>query len=108
MLLSAELEPIIGAAYSEGQARFGNLGLELETYTQRVYSIVRKHLGASPSPQAVVEFVKGLHGSDLYLATSCAQNCPGSANGNAEVAASENASIAWKCWRKPIRVSSVT
>lgn len=96
MLLSAELEPIIGAAYAEGQARFGNLGLELATYTQRVYSIVRKHLGASPSPQVAVSFVKGLHGPDLYLATSCAQNCPGSANGNVEADASENASIAWK------------
>lgn len=100
MLFIAELEPIIGIGYSEGQARFGDLGLELKTYAQRVYSIVRKHLGASPGPGTVVEFVKGLHGPDLYLATSCAQNCPGAADGQFQAGAAESASVAWKTLEK--------
>lgn len=100
MLLNAELEPIIGAGYSEGQTRFGNLGLAPQTYTQRVYSIVRKHLGTSPSSCTAVEFVKGLHGPDLYLATSCAQNCSEPADLHLQASASEHASDAWKTLEK--------
>jgi len=100
MLLNAEIEPMIGAGYSEGQERFGDLGLELQTYTQRVYSIVRKHLGASPSPARAIEFVKSLHGIDLYLATSCAQNSPGTPSGDPRSAALDSASVAWKTLEK--------
>ncbi|HEY6249781.1 MAG TPA: sigma-70 family RNA polymerase sigma factor [Candidatus Angelobacter sp.] len=100
MLLIAELDPIIVTGYSEGQERFGNLGLDLQIYAQRVHSIVHKHLGASPQPRTVIEFVKGLHGPDLYLATSCAQNCPGTSNGSLQATASENASVAWKTLEK--------
>src|SRR5215469_14883608 len=100
MLFIAELEPIIGTGYSEGQTRFGDLGLELRAYAERVYSIVHKHLGGSPRSDTVVEFVKGLHGPDLYLATSCARNCPGSADARFPADASENASVAWKTLEK--------
>src|SRR6185312_3545656 len=91
---------IIGNGFSEGQERFGNLGLELQTYSQRVHSIIHKHLGVSPQPQIAIEFVKGLHGPDLYLATSCAQNCPGTSDGNLQAAASDNSSVAWKTLEK--------
>src|SRR5215469_16743904 len=100
MLFIAELEPIIGTGYSEGQTRFGDLGLELRAYAERVYSIVHKHLGGSPRSDTVVEFVKGLHGPDLYLATSCARNCPGSADARFPADASENSSVAWKTLEK--------
>ncbi|HWG39044.1 MAG TPA: sigma-70 family RNA polymerase sigma factor [Candidatus Acidoferrales bacterium] len=100
MLLIPELDLIIGNGFSEGQERFGNLGLELQTYSQRVHSIIHKHLGVLPQPQIAIEFVKGLHGPDLYLATSCAQNCPGTSDGNLQAAASDNSSVAWKTLEK--------
>ena len=96
MWLKAELEPIIAGAYAEGQARFGNLGLDFSTYTERIGSIVRKHLGKSPSTEEIISFVKALHGRDLYLATACAQSSPGIAAPPSGKELPENAGIAWK------------
>jgi RNA polymerase sigma factor (sigma-70 family) len=95
MPLDAELEPIIRTAYSEGEARFGDLGLRLQLYSDRIHSIVRKHLGGSPLPRTAQKFANGLHGPDLYLATSCAQHSPGARNGSPPVTA-KDASVAWK------------
>jgi len=93
-LLDLELQPIISTAYSDGQVRFGELGLELPLYTQRIHCIVQKHLGASPLPSRAIEFAKSLHGSDLYLATACAQHTVGTTD------PAGHASIAWKTLEK--------
>ena len=100
MLLNSELEPIINTGYSEGRVRFGDLGLDLSTYAGRIYSIVQKHLGAAPTPQAAVEFTANLHGSDLYLATACAQHSPGSPTGDQSAPSCDHASTAWKTLEK--------
>ena len=96
MILNTELEPIIATAYSEGQSRFGDLGLPLPTYTDRIDFILRKHLGKSPLPSAAVGFVKALHGRDLYLATACGQCNPGTNSEQPFAALPERAGIAWK------------
>src|SRR5215471_6474000 len=75
-VLGAELAPIIADAYAEGEARFGDLGLALSSYTARINAILRKHLGPSPSLERAVSFAKSLHGRDLYLATACIQCGP--------------------------------
>ncbi|HLQ50075.1 MAG TPA: sigma-70 family RNA polymerase sigma factor [Terriglobales bacterium] len=95
MLRKSELDPIMTDAYCEGQARFGDLGLSFETYAGRIAAIVKKYLG-SPSKDAAVNFVKGLHGRDLYLTTACAQNSPGSGRQHSASASLERAGLAWK------------
>src|SRR5437588_10362325 len=96
MLLKSELEPIIAGGYSEGQVRFGDLGLPLPTYTDRVGSIVRKHLGQTPPTDHAISFVKALHSRDLYLATACAQSSPGINRHQLEPERPEHTSVAWK------------
>jgi RNA polymerase sigma-70 factor len=94
MRLQTELEKIISGAYLEGRARFGDLGLEVPTYSDRIISIIHKHLGRSPSPEHAVCFVKALHGRDLYLATACAQSSP-SRTANSSPETTEGAAVAW-------------
>jgi RNA polymerase sigma-70 factor len=90
------LDAIIASAYFKGHARFGDLGLDLTTFAERINSIVRKYLGSSPSKSAVVAFVKGLHASDLYLATACARHGPGGDLAYQKGVPAEDASVAWK------------
>lgn len=68
-----ELERVIIKKFEEGRERFGDLGLDREIYIARIQSIVRKNLGLSPASDAVIAFVRALHGRDLYLGTACAQ-----------------------------------
>jgi RNA polymerase sigma-70 factor len=84
MLLKLELESLVANAYSEGHTRFGDLGLDLSAFSHRIDTIVKKHLGASPAPAAVVAFVKSLHLRDLYLAAACAQCSPGGVDPSGE------------------------
>lgn len=98
MSLQSELEPIISAAYSDGRVRFGELGLGLPTYTQRIYAIVQKHLGTSPLDKTALDFAKTLHGPDLYLATACAQHSVGMNHSAGDPTA--DTSIAWKTLEK--------
>lgn len=95
MLTSSELEESIAALYSEGYERYGDLGLEPHTFSDRVGAIVRKHLGPAPDTNDAVTFVRGLHGRDLYLATACAQHGPGLETSKSASSAHE-ASIPWK------------
>ena len=95
MWLKTDLEPVISSAYSEGLERFGDLGLDLPTYADRIDSIIRKHLGKSPTSDSTVRFVKALHGRDLYLTTACALSSPGVTLRNSQEPA-DRASIAWK------------
>jgi RNA polymerase sigma factor (sigma-70 family) len=92
----SELEPIIANGYSEGRVRFGDLGLDLHTYTERVYAIVHKYFNDSSSKEAIVSFVKGLHGRDLYLATACVQHSLKPGEEHAAGPLPERASQAWK------------
>ncbi|HXB21633.1 MAG TPA: sigma-70 family RNA polymerase sigma factor [Candidatus Solibacter sp.] len=91
MLLKLEFDALVASAYSEGRARFGELGLDLSAFSTRISSILKKHLGSSPAPSEIIAFVKALHGRDLYLATACAQCSPGGKNGSGEYAGA-----AWK------------
>jgi RNA polymerase sigma-70 factor len=96
MLPQVELDSLIASAYSEGRTRFGELGLELPTYSSRISSILKKHLGPSPGSSEAVSFVKLLHGRDLYLATACAQHSPGHSEDRNGNGLPEHAGAAWK------------
>ena len=95
MRLQTEIEAIIAGAFLEGETHFGNLGLDLPTYANRIDSIIRKHLGRSPAPESVVRFAGALHGRDLYLATACSVSSPGMEAGCPGEPA-ERAGAAWK------------
>jgi RNA polymerase sigma-70 factor (ECF subfamily) len=95
-MAATKLEAIIAKAYSEGRDRFGDLGLDLPIFAKRIDSIIRKYLGESPSMAAIIGFVKGLHCSDLYLASACALYSPGGPKPNAISSADETGSLAWK------------
>lgn len=94
-MLTPEVEALIAIAYAEGYKQFGDLGLDLHTFTQRILSILHKHLGPSPSKTAAMVFVKELRGPDLYLASACAQHSLGR-SGPGDAAADEKANLAWK------------
>jgi RNA polymerase sigma factor (sigma-70 family) len=96
MLLKSALEPIIAQAFSDAQLRFGDLGLDLPAYTQRVLAIVRKHLGAAPSLGRAIDFVKQLNWRDLYLATACAQTGLGPDSSNSNCTRGESCSLPWR------------
>ena len=74
MLMKSALEPIIANAYCDAQVRFGDLGLELPAYAERILSILHKHLGPSPSVNRAIEFIQQLNCRDLYLAAACAES----------------------------------
>ncbi|HEX4602609.1 MAG TPA: sigma-70 family RNA polymerase sigma factor [Candidatus Angelobacter sp.] len=93
---NSELEPIIASGYSEGRARFGDLGLDPEVFAKRIEAIIQKHLGANPPMEASVSFAKSLHSRDLYLATACAQHSLYPATDPATGVPSEHAGRAWK------------
>jgi RNA polymerase sigma factor (sigma-70 family) len=95
MPANAELEEIIASGYSEGRTRFGDLGLDLKTYTQRIHAIVEKHLGSNPAPESVISFVQALHRRDLYLATACAHHSLQRAVNSGAAASPEQASRSW-------------
>lgn len=95
MPANSELAAIISSGYSEGRNRFGDLGLDLETYSQRMNAIIEKHLGVNPRKDAVINFVKGLHHRDLYLATACSQHSLKPVADPVAAASPENASRAW-------------
>ena len=91
---SVELKSMISRAYEEGRTRYGDLNLDLSVYMARIHSIIAKHIDPSADPKQSINFVKALHGRDLYLATACAQHSPGS-HGTTS-GSSGNADIAWK------------
>src|SRR5215467_9364440 len=96
MVLTSNLELLIAHAYSEGRARFGDLELDAKTYADRIRSIIRKHLGLAPPEHAAIAFVKGLHGTDLYLATACAQESCAPEQAEKNHANEKPSSLAWK------------
>ena len=96
MLPNMELGSVIASGYSEGRERFGDLGLDLQTYALRINVILQKHLGRDPSPEAALGFVQSLHRRDLYLATACAQHSVKPSSEGGERFVDENASRAWK------------
>ncbi len=90
------LDQIIADAYAEGHTRFGDLGLDLRTFSERIHAIVRKYLKPSASEDEVLSFVKGLHAADLYLALACARHSPGGDGAWDDAASGDTASKAWK------------
>lgn len=82
--------------YSEGLARFGDLGLGVEPYTARIVSISTKYLGSDAGDQATANFIKTLHRRDLYLATACAQESLGMAEYQVGAEPQKQAGFAWK------------
>jgi RNA polymerase sigma factor (sigma-70 family) len=96
MLPLMELDSLISGAYLEGQTHFGELGLDLPTYSARINSILAKHLGLSSNPKESASFVKALHGRDLYLTTACAKHSPGKSVNGSTNGSTEHADAAWK------------
>jgi len=94
MLMKSALEPIIANAYSDARMRFGDLGLELSAYAERIFSILHKHLGPSPSLNRAIEFVQQLNCRDLYLAAACAES--GLAPDKRAHATADHCGMAWK------------
>jgi RNA polymerase sigma factor (sigma-70 family) len=101
---NSELEPIIASGYSEGCARFGDLGLDPGVFAKRIHAIVQKHLGPNPPMEAAVSFAKSLHIRDLYLATACAQHSLYPATDPSAGVPSEHAGRAWKTLETTYRV----
>ena len=95
MLNRAKLDETIAALYFEGYSRFGDLGLDLKAFNERVRNIVRKYLGLSPAADEALAFVRSLHGRDLYLTIACAQHGLGAPESGGGISAHE-ASIPWK------------
>jgi RNA polymerase sigma factor (sigma-70 family) len=77
MLCTRELEETIASGYAEGYMRFGDLGLDINTYESRLKAIAHDNLGESPSPDTMISFIKTLNCTDLYLATACAKESLG-------------------------------
>ena len=96
MSSNSELEPIIASGYSEGRARFGDLGLDPDVFAKRIHAILQKHLGPNPPIEAAVSFAKSLHSRDLYLATACAQHSLYPTTDPTTGIPSEHAGRAWK------------
>jgi hypothetical protein len=71
--VDARLEEPAVQSYAEAFACHGDLGLELEEFMARLFSIMEKRLGANPRSSAVFNFVSELHANDLYLAVARAQ-----------------------------------
>lgn len=95
-MIGPELEAFVADAYSGGVTRFGDLGLDLDTFRNRIASVMQKHLGHSPSDEKARVFLKGLHGPDLYLATACAQYGPGAGRATGDPGSSQQSSTPWK------------
>jgi len=71
---NTELDRLIAKAYSDAYSCHGDLGVKLETFGRQIRSVVKKHMGHTPLPDAVNTFVTELHTSDLYLAIGCAEH----------------------------------
>lgn len=95
-MIGRELEAFVADAYSGGVTRFGDLGLDLNTFRNRIASVIQKHLGHSRSTEKVKAFLKSMHGSDLYLTTACAQCGPGGGGEADDPGSSRQSSIPWK------------
>ena len=72
MLPQVAFEELYQQSYSAARNHYGDLGLSLEVFDRRIAAVVKKHLGPAPLEGTVVDFVRRLRLSDLYLATACA------------------------------------
>jgi len=92
---SPDLQAVVARGFSEGLSDFGDLRLDLRSYTERVVAVVTKHLGQGAERAEVVAFVETLHGRDLYLATACAREGVAPTHG---AIAGNHSSIAWRAF----------
>lgn len=93
-MLRLLLHEIIAKGYSEGTLKYGDLGLDLSTYENRLLLIIERHLGTSPPFNEAMKFAAKLNGRDLYLTTACARCSPGHNTDNAELKSYE--ALAWR------------
>src|SRR5215831_648282 len=91
----ADLVQSVISGFEEGRKRYGDLGLEVETYVQRIRSIIHKHLGTARSEEDMVCFARSLHGRDLYLTTACAQESTRRDAGKNQYESQGYPSLAW-------------
>jgi RNA polymerase sigma-70 factor len=77
MLVAEKLDQAMAGGYAEGRARFGDLGLEMEVYADRIALVIRKNLGETAMEDEIACFAVKLHLRDLYLATACAKDSLG-------------------------------
>jgi RNA polymerase sigma-70 factor, ECF subfamily len=67
------LQRIITQSYEPGRSFHGHLALDVDSYTHSLFLLIQKHCGALEKDPDVVDFLKALHTSDLYLTLACAQ-----------------------------------
>ena len=95
MLVAEKLDQVMAGGYAEGQARFGDLGLEMKVYAERIGIVIRKNLGETAMDDEIAAFAAKLHLRDLYLATACAKDSLGFSNTVGRDIAPSYSSIAW-------------
>src|SRR5579871_5950827 len=100
-LVSEDFTQVLSQGYETGRAHFGELGLDLNTYSDRIQSITRKNLGPFVAKNETVAFATNLHLRDLYLATACAKEGLGFSTGDMNTANPE--SPGWKALEKTYR-----
>ena len=100
-LVSEDFTQVLSKGYETGRAHFGELGLDLNTYSDRIQSITRKNLGPFVAKNETVAFATNLHLRDLYLATACAKEGLGFSTGDMNTANPE--SPGWKALEKTYR-----
>jgi RNA polymerase sigma-70 factor len=71
--LNAELCLFIEQAFQAGQNFHSNLEIEPETFSNHIFSVLKKHCGASEETAEVPAFFNRLQTTDLYLSIACAQ-----------------------------------
>src|SRR3984885_3948768 len=96
MLVADKLDQAMAGGYAEGKARFGDLGLEMKIYADRIAMVIRKNLGETAIDGEISAFAAKLHLRDLYLATACAKDSLGFNGKTGSNEAIPYSSIAWQ------------
>jgi RNA polymerase sigma-70 factor len=96
MLVAEKLDQAMAGGYAEGRARFGELGLEMKVYADRIAMVIRKNLGETATDDEIAAFTTKLHLRDFYLATACAKDSLGFGSKTGGDEAMPYSSIAWQ------------
>jgi RNA polymerase sigma factor (sigma-70 family) len=104
MSFSQELERVIMHGFSDGRTRFGELGIDMTIYADRIRFVVQKNLGMSASDSEALAFVRRLHLCDLYLATACAKESLGFTEELDRPTSRNYSSLAWKALEREYKV----
>ena len=70
---SLEFADLIAFQHTKAVELHGNLGISIGAMRLRLAAISNRHLGPSPSPSSLSQFMRQIHMQDLVLAMACAQ-----------------------------------